>query len=347
MDIEVLGTESLGVRGLSCFIRVGDRNILIDPGLAQGFTRYGFHPHPIQAVFGERVKWEIIRRWAMATDIVITHFHGDHTPLYNANPFQLHLDMLPKPGNDTVLWVKDKEFLVGVECLREKHVVRLFNECRRAPCSSGDDVIEVSGPVVHGLSGNTTVLLVKITDGSKTFVHMSDTQLLCREAVETALSWKPDIIVTDGPPIYRWVKYMPKDKYLRLLRLARANALKLADNADLLIIDHHPLRCWKGVEWLEHLRDRADNIVCAAEYMRKPALLLEAWRPLLYRFFRVDKKWFHTRYKELVDDTTFKSIASDLVRELESYTRRHKSFFTPIDVVEEILEDIRVKHGFT
>jgi predicted metallo-beta-lactamase superfamily hydrolase len=56
MDIEILGTESLGVRGLSCFICVNNRSILIDPGLAQGFTRYGFHPHPIQAILGEKIK---------------------------------------------------------------------------------------------------------------------------------------------------------------------------------------------------------------------------------------------------------------------------------------------------
>jgi hypothetical protein len=63
LDIEILGTESLGVRGLSCFIRACGRNILIDPGLAKGFTRYGLHPHPIQAIMGERIKHEIVERW--------------------------------------------------------------------------------------------------------------------------------------------------------------------------------------------------------------------------------------------------------------------------------------------
>jgi predicted metallo-beta-lactamase superfamily hydrolase len=346
MDIEILGTESLGVRGLSCFIRADNRNILIDPGLAQGFTRYGFHPHPIQAIFGEKIKWDIIRKWIISTDIVITHFHGDHTPLYNANPFQLHLSMLPMPRNDAILWVKSREYLIGVERLREKPVVKLFNRCMRAPCSSEDNIIEVSKPVSHGLSNNTTVLLVKITDGSKTFVHMSDTQLLCREAVEITLSWKPDIVVTDGPPIYRWIRSLPRDEYLKLIKLAENNALGLADNTDLLIIDHHLLRCWEGVKWLQHLKDKTDHIMCAAEYMRKPILLLEAWRPLLYKYFKIDKKWFHKRYNEYVNSTIFKSITKDLVEELKVYTRKHKSFIIPINVIEDILEEIKIKYDF-
>jgi predicted metallo-beta-lactamase superfamily hydrolase len=83
--------------------------------------------------------------------------------------------MLPMPRNDVTLWVKSREYLVGIERLREKHIAKLFNRCMRAPCSSEDNIIEVSKPVSHGLSNNTTVLLAKITDGSKTFVHMSDT----------------------------------------------------------------------------------------------------------------------------------------------------------------------------
>lgn len=50
-----------------------------------------------------------------------------------------------------------------------------------------------------------------------------------------------------------------------------------------------------------------------------------------------------------INTLSFKLIASDLVKELKSYKsyiRSHKSFFTSINVVKEILEDIRIKHGF-
>jgi hypothetical protein len=153
-------------------------------------------------------------------------------------------------------------------------------------------------------------------------------------------------VVTDGPPIYRWIGSLPRDEYLKLIKLAENNALRLADNVDLLIIDHHLLRCWEGVEWLQHLKDKTDNIMCAAEYMRKPILLLEAWRPLLYKYFEIDKKWFHKRYNEYVNSTIFKSITNDLVEELKVYTRKHKSFIIPINVIEDILEEIKIKYDF-
>jgi len=42
MDIEIIGTESLGVRGLCCSVRTGSKRILFDPGIALGFHRYGW-----------------------------------------------------------------------------------------------------------------------------------------------------------------------------------------------------------------------------------------------------------------------------------------------------------------
>jgi len=48
MNIKILGAESLGVRGLSCSVELKSRKILIDPGIALGWLRYGFLPHPFQ-----------------------------------------------------------------------------------------------------------------------------------------------------------------------------------------------------------------------------------------------------------------------------------------------------------
>ena len=48
MRIEILGAESLGVRGLSCVVKVQDRKIVIDPGLALGYQRHRLLPHPAQ-----------------------------------------------------------------------------------------------------------------------------------------------------------------------------------------------------------------------------------------------------------------------------------------------------------
>jgi hypothetical protein len=89
MKIEIIGAESLGVRGLCCLVTVAERKILIDPGLALGFLRNGQAPHPVQVAMGEVIRKQIIQAWGLATDIVFSHFHGDHVPLVDANPYQL------------------------------------------------------------------------------------------------------------------------------------------------------------------------------------------------------------------------------------------------------------------
>ena len=48
VNIEIIGAESLGVRGLCCFVETEDRNILIDPGVALGYLRHKLLPHPVQ-----------------------------------------------------------------------------------------------------------------------------------------------------------------------------------------------------------------------------------------------------------------------------------------------------------
>ena len=91
MNIEIIGAESLGVRSLCYFVKAGNRKVLIDPGIALAYSRYGLLPHPFQVAVDERIQKKIIQRWSQATDIVISHFHGDHTSLANANPYQFAL----------------------------------------------------------------------------------------------------------------------------------------------------------------------------------------------------------------------------------------------------------------
>ena len=90
MNLTILGTESLGVRGLSCEVQVKDRKVVIDPGVALGYWRHGLLPHPAQVAVGEQVRWEIVTVLQEATDVVFSHFHGDHIPLPDANPYQLN-----------------------------------------------------------------------------------------------------------------------------------------------------------------------------------------------------------------------------------------------------------------
>jgi len=56
VHIDILGAESLGVRGLCCVVEAKGRKIVIDPGLALGYQREGLLPHPAQVAVGERIR---------------------------------------------------------------------------------------------------------------------------------------------------------------------------------------------------------------------------------------------------------------------------------------------------
>ena len=44
--------------------------------------------------------------------------------------------------------------------------------------------------------------MTRITSRGQAFVHASDIQLLNREAVDRILDWRPDTVLTAGPPMY-------------------------------------------------------------------------------------------------------------------------------------------------
>ncbi len=60
MKIEILGAESLGVRSLCCFVQTENQKILIDPGIALGYIRYKFPPHPLQVAVDEKIQKKIM-----------------------------------------------------------------------------------------------------------------------------------------------------------------------------------------------------------------------------------------------------------------------------------------------
>ncbi|MBN2686748.1 MAG: hypothetical protein JXR85_01105, partial [Deltaproteobacteria bacterium] len=104
MRITIIGTESLGVRGLCTVVSAAGRRIIIDPGVALGYRRNGRLPHPYQVYVGAQVRKLIIESVTTATDIVISHYHGDHVPLVNANPFQLAVQEIADACRDTRFW---------------------------------------------------------------------------------------------------------------------------------------------------------------------------------------------------------------------------------------------------
>lgn len=292
MHIDILGAESLGVRGLSCVVETHDRRIVIDPGLALGYQRDGLLPHPAQVAVGEQVRRRIIAALGDATDVVMSHFHGDHVPLPDANPYQLQAQRVAPLFRTPRLWAKGTEGLSPSMVHRRSVLAETLG--REIPNAEGQSngVLLLSPPMPHGRprSHLGTVMMTRIESEDAVFAHASDIQLLDDRAVSLLLDWCPDIALVGGPPLYL-------SKLLWEQRaVAWANAKRLARHVNTLILDHHLLRCEEGLLWLDRLSsETGQRVVCAADFMGEPRCLLEAWRPQLYKEMPVPNEW-HKAY---------------------------------------------------
>jgi predicted metallo-beta-lactamase superfamily hydrolase len=296
-SIEIIGTESLGVRGLSCFVKAGGRRIVIDPGVALGYIRHRLLPHPLQVAEGERVRRRIIEALTEATDVVFSHFHGDHVPLREANPYQLAIRDLPQAFQKICCWGKSMDGLGEKMKRRAQDLKELLGENFHVAEGLSDGPLSFSSEVPHGTRGSRlgTVMLTRVDLGHKVFLHASDIQLLDAATVDVIIAWQPDIVFAAGPPLY--IETLPD----ALRSIAWHNALRLATAVDVLILDHHLMRDQQGPAWLEALSAEAGKqVYCAADYMGRKRLLLEAGRTALYATMPVPAHWHEAYAKGLV-----------------------------------------------
>jgi predicted metallo-beta-lactamase superfamily hydrolase len=288
MDIEIFGTESLGVRGLSCKIESGNRTILIDPGIALGYHRHGLLPHPFQVAVGIKIRERITAALTEATDVVISHYHGDHIPLFDANPYQLGIEQVTGLRHGARFWSNDISALTPRMKERATALRAALNRDLRNAEGTCDGNMCFSIPVPHGEADSThgEVMMTRIEDEEQVFVHASDIQLLNRESINQILQWRPDIVLASGPPLY--LKRLSADQQ----EYAWENALRLSCEIDTVILDHHLMRCTEGIAWLKSVsRETGNRVVCAADFLRRPRLLLEAQRRRLYSEMPVPEGW--------------------------------------------------------
>ena len=295
MRIDILSTESMGTRGLCCRVTTGDRRILIDPGIALGYLRHGRLPHPFQIALGTIVREKIIRACKDATDIVFSHFHGDHIPLDDANPYQLSLDRVAGCLGDRRVWAPDPE--VFSDTMRRRGRL-IFSACKCRPVGAeggAEGPFRFSGAMPHGdrRRGADHVMMTRIKGERGVFVHASDIQLIDREPIDQILDWQPDVVLVSGPPLY--LKRLSPEVCQKAFRHARL----LSENVKTLIIDHHLLRNEEGISRLDQLRrDSKNTVVCAADFMGVERRFLEAWREKLYQDMPVPLGW-HEKYSNL------------------------------------------------
>jgi predicted metallo-beta-lactamase superfamily hydrolase len=292
MRIDILGAESLGVRGLCCIVKTGKRKVVIDPGVALGFRRHGLLPHPVQVAASERTREKIKEALKDATDVVISHYHGDHIPLADANPYQLSLEGVAGYLARARLWAKGTADLSLNQAHRARALAERLNRSFTVAEGRANGCLSFSLPVPHGRASSRggSVMMTRIEEGSDVFVHASDIQMLDDEAVKQVIAWQPSVVLASGPPIYlpSLSSAEQEDALRRTLALAR--------EVKMLILDHHLLRSRKGERWLDYASSLSrHHIICAADFMGFSRKLLEADRVRWYKKLPVPTGW-HEAY---------------------------------------------------
>jgi predicted metallo-beta-lactamase superfamily hydrolase len=311
MQVDILGAESLGVLGLCCAVKAQHRKIVIDPGLALGYQRHGLLPHPVQVAVGEQVRERIVKELSDATDVVISHFHGDHVPLPNANPYQLKAQQVSPLSQTARLWSKGPDGLSNSMLRRRESLSEVLG--RSLPNAEGyrDALLSFSQPVPHGTPHTRLgkVMMTRIEDEDTVFVHASDIQLLDGAAISLLLGWQPDIALVGGPPLYLG------RLATKLREMAWDNARRLARSIDTLILDHHLLRSEEGLSWLDRLSSQScHRVICAADFMGQPRFLLEAQRVRLYEQLPVPDGWHEAYARGDASTRPYREYATRLYR---------------------------------
>ncbi|AEC52441.1 hypothetical protein PNA2_1526 [Pyrococcus sp. NA2] len=286
MKIVPLASESLGVRSLALFLKIGKVGILVDPGVALGPKRYSLPPAEaeMKALLMSREK---IQEYSKKAQIItISHYHYDHhTPffegLYESSSeekareiYTGKLLLIKHPTQDINASQKKRanEFL--------KYAKDIAKDIKFADSQSfdfGDFRIEFSPPIPHGREGSRLgyVLMVLVDDGKKSVLHASDSQLINDKAIDWIIKKNPDVLIAGGPPTY----LSHRVGNVRKLGVENINKIIRETNAE-LVIDHHIVRD-KGYEkFFEELDKRPSTF---AEFLGKDSAPLEAYRKELHK----------------------------------------------------------------
>jgi hypothetical protein len=240
----------------------------------------------------ERTRILIEKALEDATDIVFSHYHGDHQPLADANPYQLPLERVARLCMHPRLWTKGTKALSYNQARRAKALADRLGRILPSAEGMNDGPLSFSPPVPHGKRDGRggSVMMTRVEDGGEVFVHASDIQMLDDEAIKKILAWQPNVVLASGPPIYL-PSLTSKEQKGALYR-----TLRLTKKVDTLILDHHLMRSKKGEQWLDHVSSLSGHkVVCAADFMGRRRNLLEAERVLWYRKMRVPEGW-HEAY---------------------------------------------------
>ncbi len=277
MNINLVASDSSGVRSMATVVETDDACIFIDAAAALGPSRYGLPPHPVELEALEKAYGEIERIAGGCDFFVITHYHYDH--------------YLP----DGKFYEGKKVFAKSIDSdinKSQKERGRLFAErfdgkskimyCDGTEHKINKTKIKFSPPFPHGPRGTRLgyVIMVTVEEDDKV-LFTSDVQgPVDEKATEYIIHQKPDVIIADGPPSYLLGWKFSMDN----LKKAEGNMLEIMKQTECrLVLDHHLLRDLKYSERMPLLYSMyGDRIQTFAEYNGKKNSMLEARRKELW-----------------------------------------------------------------
>jgi predicted metallo-beta-lactamase superfamily hydrolase len=233
-----------------------------------------------------------------ATDVVISHYHGDHIPLVDANPYQLSVKGVVGLCQSPKFWTKGTKDLSYSQARRAKALANSLGRSLKVAEGMSDGPLTFSVPVPHGeqVERNGNVMMTRVEEDGAVFVHASDIQMLSDAAIKQILAWQPNIVLASGPPIH-----LP-GVTLKKQESALRRTLQLAKEVDTLILDHHLMRSKEGEQWLDHVSSLTGHkVICVADFMGCRRNLLEAERVFWYRKLPVPKGWHEAYARGEVD----------------------------------------------
>ena len=278
MKVQLLFSDSMGVRSMATLVEAGGKKFFIDASAALGPSRYGLPPHEmeIEALYEAKRK---IRKIATDCDaFVITHYHYDHyDPEEN---FYCGKRIYAK---------RIDSFINRSQQERGSYFYQIFNE--RAEIIYCDDKeyeeegikIKFSPPFPHGPEGVIVgyVIMVSIEEEKK-ILFASDVQgPVYEKAKEYIIEENPNLLIMDGPPSY----FLGWKFSIKNLEKAEKNLIEILEKIDCeLILDHHLLR---DIDYRKRMKNLYElysgRIKTFAEWNGLKNNLLEARRKELWK----------------------------------------------------------------
>ncbi len=288
MKIEIIATDSLGVRSMATYVETKDLKLFIDPGVALAPNRHGYPPHPLE-VKEMKKDWGKVKDLASKSDvIVVSHYHYDHhNPFNDLQIYDGKIIYLKHPTKNINHSQKERaKFFID----KIKNRVSELNFADGNEFRVGKTKVIFSDPVPHGISSRLGyVVETFVKEGRDSFIHTSDVEGPALEVQkEFILDNKPQLLFVDGPLSYIMQRYGRKN-----MEKSVKNLIEITKEIKSVVIDHHFLR---DIRWKEKVKEVYDNLTrnrffgCAAEFEGKPINMLEANRTRLYKEFPVEKE---------------------------------------------------------